>query len=240
MRTEVEENEIKAGLRGDEQKQFEAICKARDRYADALAAYIRECVAPTLDGNELTTAVDNIFIGLAKKAKKGNFKSDGSLVALLFRMARFRALDQLGEIYEQQHNNVTDQFSSAEKDGYTPDELNNDEVVSLVASKLSDAPEIAAAWRVVTQEWTPGNQVAAIEIVRLFKIWIGTLPRLQRKVAESIARHYGDVKDAEICNEIAVTGERPTVASVKSARREIREKFKSLIQRKEQERNKKP
>jgi DNA-directed RNA polymerase specialized sigma24 family protein len=233
VKTDVQEEEIKTGLRGDEQKQFEAICKARDRYADGLAAYVHERIAPTLDERELAAVIDEVFIGLAKKAKNGNFKSDGSLVALLFRMARFRALDKLSEIFDYQQKNVTDQFSNPEKDGATQEDLSNDEVVSIVASKLSDAPEIAAAWRVVTQEWTPGKQVAAAEIIRLFKIWIGSLPRVQRKVAESIARHYGDVTDEEICDEIGKDGQRPPLGSVKSARREIREKFASYIKQKE-------
>ncbi|MGO9585518.1 MAG: hypothetical protein ACLP2Y_04910 [Limisphaerales bacterium] len=48
MKTEVEE-EIKTGLKGNEEKQLEAVCKAYDRFAAPLAAYIRESVAPTLD-----------------------------------------------------------------------------------------------------------------------------------------------------------------------------------------------
>lgn len=72
MRTEVQEDEIKTGLRGDEQKQFEAICKLYDRYSDPLASYVRENF-PTLDSHELTTAVNDVFIGLAKKPSRGIF-----------------------------------------------------------------------------------------------------------------------------------------------------------------------
>lgn len=70
VNTEVEE-EIKTGLKGNEHKQHEAVCKAYDRFAAPLASYIRENVAPTLDSHELTTAVDNVFIDLAKKPKRG-------------------------------------------------------------------------------------------------------------------------------------------------------------------------
>jgi hypothetical protein len=91
VNTEVEE-EIKVGLKGDERKQYEAVCKAYDRFADPLASFIRESVAPTLDEHELTTAVNNVFLDLAKKAKKGGFTSGGSLKSLLFTMAKYKAL----------------------------------------------------------------------------------------------------------------------------------------------------
>ena len=83
MRTEVQEEEIKTGLRGDDQKQFEAICKAYDSYADALASHVRERY-PLLDSHELNTAVNDVFIELARKAKQGKFASAGSLKSLLF------------------------------------------------------------------------------------------------------------------------------------------------------------
>jgi hypothetical protein len=53
---------------------------------------------------------------------------------------------------------------------------------------------------------------------------------VQRKVAQALLRHMGDISDPEICEEIATNDERPTVASVKSARKQISQKFASLIQ----------
>lgn len=230
MKTDLREKEIKQGLCGDDLKQEEALCRAYDRYADPIASYIREHF-PLLDSSELTTAVNDAFTGLAKKVKQGNFRIQGSLSGLLFRMAIFRAHDQLKAKYKQRELKVDlQELSNGNHEGFASNGLSDDEVLSIVARKLSDAPEIAAAWRTATQEWTPGTEVAAQEIVRQFKLWIGTLPRVQRKVAEVIATRFGDVTDEEICHELEKTGERLPLGSVKSARREIRDKFKSLIE----------
>jgi len=59
------------------------------------------------------------------------------------------------------------------------------------------------------------------------------LPSTQRKVAEVIAIHYGDVTDQEICEELSKMGKFAPLGSVKSARREIKDKFKSLIEKTE-------
>lgn len=229
VKTEVEE-EIKIGLKGDEQEQFEAVCKAYDRFAAPLASFIRERVAPTLDEHELTTAVNNVFLDLAKKAKKGDFTFDRSLKSLLFQMAKFKALDQVKAKLKQEQNNVTEHFLSEGHTNHDCEALTDDEIVSIVAGKLSDAPEIATAWKAATQDWTAGKESAAREIVRRFNIWVGTsLPRMQRKVAELIAASYGEFTDEEICEKLTKAGYQAPLGSVKSARREIREKFASLI-----------
>jgi DNA-directed RNA polymerase specialized sigma24 family protein len=229
VKTEVEE-EIKTGLKGDEHKQHEAVCKAYERFANPLASYIRESVAPTLDEHELTTAVNNVFLDLAKKAKKGGFASDGSLKSLLFTMAKYKALDQLEAKLKQENNIVPEHPSSDASDNHSGETLTEDEIVSIVAGKLSDAPQIATAWKAATQDWTAGKESAAREIVRRFKIWIGTsLPPMQRKVAELIAASFGEFTDEEICERLKKAGHSAPLGSVKSARREIREKFASLI-----------
>ena len=229
MSTDVEEEAIKTGLRGDELKQLEAVSKAFDRYANPLASYIKERIAPTLDPHELATAVNDVFIDLAKKAKNGQFATEGSLASLLFRMAKCNAIDLLREKYKYQKYNTSAHFISDGREDKTTEALNNDEIASHVAKKLTEAPELAAAWKSMTQAWTPGREVAAVEIVRLFKIWLGSLPPLQRKVAQVMAIYFGDVTDEEICDEIAKTGSRPPLGSVKSARKQIRDKFTSLI-----------
>jgi len=235
VNTEVE-NEIKTGLQGDEQKQYEAVCKAYDRFAAPLAAYILERVVPTLDSHELTTAVNDVFIELAKKAKQGKFKPDGSLASLLFEMARCNAIDQLrGKVRFESRFEVTD-FSESEN-GHHLSYLNDDEVASRVAQKLADAPEIASAWRSVTHRTTPAGESAAAEVVRLFKIHIASLPAFQRKVARIMAIHYGDITEDQICEELEKLGESAPLGSVKSARRQIREKFASLINKLERTEN---
>jgi hypothetical protein len=138
-------------------------------------------------------------------------------------MAKYKALDQMRAKCKQEQNNVTDQYLNCDQGDNGSESLTDDEVVSIIAGKLSDAPQIASAWKAATQEWTAGKESAAKEIVRQFKMWIGTsLPPLQRKVAELIAISFGEFTDEEI-------GKRPPLGSVKSARREIVEKFTSLI-----------
>jgi len=86
------------------------------------------------------------------------------------------------------------------------------------------APEVRESWR------TAADAGSANEIIRQFRLWIGGLPRLQRKVAQALLRHFGDISDKEISDEISAGGNpRPSEASVKSARKEITRKFKTLI-----------
>ncbi len=175
MRTEVEE-EIKTGLQGNEIKQYEAICKAYERYAAPLASYILERVAPTLDSHDVTTAVNDVFIELAKKAKNGNFNMNGSLACLLFKMARCNAIDRVRERYTYQKRDEVTDFSGSEHENSKKSDLSDDEIASKVAKRLADAPEIASAWKAVTHDWTPAKETAAAELVRQFKVWIGSLP----------------------------------------------------------------
>lgn len=151
MRTEVCEEQIKTGLRGDAKTQFDAICKAIETYADALAACVRENY-PLLDSHELAEAVDDVFLELARKAKNGDFKADGSLKSLLFRMVRFNAADQLRKKYRWQKNKALEQIAAEVCNNESPDELTDDEVATFVAQRLGNAPDIATAWRVVTHE----------------------------------------------------------------------------------------
>ena len=204
------------------------MCRAYDRYAAPLAAYILERVVPTLDSHELTTAVNDVFVELARMAKRGKFKPDGSLASLLFEMARCNAIDQLrGRTRYERRFEVTD-FSSSEN-GNQFEYLNDDEVASRVAHKLADAPEIASAWRSVTNRKTPSDECAANEVTRLFKVYVASLPSFQRKVARLMAIYYGDITDEQICEELGKLDKTAPLGSVKSARREIREKFASLI-----------
>jgi len=229
VKTETED-EIKKGLKGDEEKQFEAVCTAYHTFAAPLASYIRERVAPTLDESELATAVNNVFLDLAKKAKKGDFRFDGSLKSLLFQMAKFKSLDQLSAKLKQHEKNVTAHPFSEEKATSDYETFTDDEIVSIVAKKLSDAPEIATAWKAATQDWTSDKETAARDIIRRFLIWVGTsLPPMQRKVGELIAASYGEFTDEEISEKLTKAGFHAPLGSVKSARREIREKFASLI-----------
>lgn len=224
MKTSLE-NEIKSGLQGDEQRQHDALCSAYNRYAGPLTAFLRERWGVTLDGHEIATVVNDVFIELAKKASTGNFKANGSLPTLLFTMAKCNAKDLWDKKSRYQRRHIPDCCLG--------EDLTEDEVAALVAKKLAEASEVAAAWKSLAQQRTPADEAGTEEIVRQFRIWLGTLPRLQRKVAELIAIHYGNITDEGICDALGQAGFIVALGSVKSARREIREKFTSLIQRQE-------
>lgn len=223
MRTHVEDvdKEIKNGLLGTEQQQLEAVERAYERYARPLASYIREKVAPTLDGHEVATAVDDVFLGLRRSAAQGKIQPGGYLGTLLFKMARRKAYDQL-----RAKTRYASRFTSLDDDG-CDNVMTDDEFTSRVGERLAASPEIATLWRTAAEEG------AANEIIRIFRLWLGNLPRLQRKVAQALFVHFGDITDREVCDELAKTGGRPSVASVKSARKQIIEKFKSLIETRE-------
>lgn len=227
VRTEVEDDDIKDGLLGTEQEQQEAIKKAYERYAKPIAGFIRESAAPTLDSDEVASAVNDTFCALAKYVARGRFKADGALVTLLFSMARLKAYDLLRRKTAGRRSRKQEYVGDeTECDG----EVGDDEFATQVAQRLAAAPEVAVLWR------TAADEGAANEIIRQFRLWVSRLPRLQRKVAQALLAHFGDITNREICDEIAQSGERPTEASVKSARNEITRKFKTMIETRERTR----
>lgn len=220
MRTEVDEDDIKLGLLGTEQEREDAIRKAYERFKYPLASFIRERVAPTLDSDELANAVHDAFRGLARYVSSGAFNPDGSLATLLFAIGRRKAIDQLRRRRRTLPEGLLE-------DGFqddSEDETEKDEFNSTVAQILRESPEVGALWK------TAADISAANEIMRQFRLWIGSQPRLQRKVGEALLRHFGDISDADIAEEISTSINRVPVASVKSALREITRKFKTLIE----------
>ena len=221
MRTETEE-EIKSGLIGNAQEREDAFTKACARYAKPLAAFIRESIAPTLDSDEVATAVSKTFCALAKYIAQGKFKSVGALSTLLFSIARLKAYDLLRSKTSLKRQSGADCAIDGEES--CDDGMSDEDFAVCVTQRLVAAPKIRELWR------TAADNCEANEIIRQFRLWISTLPRVQRKVAQALLRHMGDISDPEICEEIATNDERPTVASVKSARKQISQKFASLIQ----------
>ncbi len=225
MKTYVEDvdNEIKNGLLGGKREQEEAIRMAYERYKRPLFSFIHERVAPTLDSDEIATAVNNVFIGLAKYAARRRFRANGALSTLLFAMARRKAIDQLRRKPKLPHDTECDGAGHGET---YEDEVSDDEFETRINRYLVMAPEIHAVWR------TAVDEMHADEVFRAFRLLIGRLPRLQRKVAEALLKNPG-CTCGEICDRLAETGPRPSEASVKSARREIAEKFEQLLKSQE-------
>ncbi len=221
VRTELEDEDIKNGLLGTVQAQKEAIEAAYQRYAKPLAGFIRERVAPTLDSDEVASAVNDTFCALAQYVSRGKFKAEGAIITLLFSMARFKAYDHLRRKTARRRGALG---TNLENEPNCDGGLNDDDFANQVAQRLVAAPEVATLWR------TAADEGAANEIIQQFRLWIAGLPRLQRKVAEVLLTNFGDLTNAEISEEIGRTGKRPSEASVKSARYEISQKFKTLME----------
>lgn len=221
---ELEDNLIKEGLKGTPQSQEEAIDRAYSRYAKPLAGYIRESVAPTLDSDEIATAVNEAFCALARYVAQEKFSASGALSTLLFTLARRKAIDQLRAKTSRKRQPAAN--GANDSPDVTADMTDDDFTIS-VTQRLIEAPEVAELWR------TAADSAADNEIIRTFRLWIGRLPRVQRKVAEALLRHFGSASDAEIASELSENGESITAASVKSARAEIVRKFTALIEQTE-------
>jgi len=222
----AEDEEIKKGLTGTPQEREAAFEKAYARFAKPLASFIRESVAPTLDSDEIATAVSETFCGLARYIDRGRFRKEGALSTILFSIARLKAYDLLrGKTCLKRGG----QECEGDENAASVDcELSDEEFATCVSQRLVKAPEIRELWR------TAADAGAANEIIRQFRLWVARLPHLQRKVAQALLKHFGDVTNKEISDEIAQGGHpRPSEASIKSARKEITRKFKTLIQTQE-------
>lgn len=221
------DEEIKNGLMGTAQAQEVAIEQAHRRFAKPLAAFIRERVAPTFDSDEIATAVSDTFCAVARYAALGKLRASGSLSTLFFKIARRKAIDILRKKTCHKRQGKSDDGSPnfAQMSGPDNLEYDEDEFECRVTQHLILAPEIQALW-------TAAGQAHANEIIRQFRLWIGCQPRLQRKVAEIMLTHFGSASDAEICKDLRAARIQCTPASVKSARRELVRKFKSLLQQK--------
>ncbi|HMG06493.1 MAG TPA: hypothetical protein VK581_13620 [Chthoniobacterales bacterium] len=168
------------------------------------------------------------FCGLARYAAQGKFRASGAVSTLLFTLARRKAIDQLrAKTSGKRRPPISDAQEAAEVAVTCGPDLTDDEFTTSVRQRLIDAPEIEELWR------TAADNAATNEIIRAFRLWVGSLPRLQRKVAEALLKHFGSARDAEIASELVQIGEPATTASVKSARNEIVRKFTAMIEQTE-------
>jgi DNA-directed RNA polymerase specialized sigma24 family protein len=221
------DEDIKEGLKGTVRDQENAVTRAYQRFARPLAAFIRERAAPTLDSDEVATAVNETFCGLARYAAAGKFDSSGALSTLLFEIARRKATDLLRKkTCQKRRVEDTSEFASSVDEGELGHgKCSDDEIALHVTQRLVLAPEIRELWR------TAADEAQANEVIRQFRLWIGGLSKLQRRVAELMVRHFGSASDSEMCDELKAEGVQATPASVKSARSEIVRKFKSLLEK---------
>lgn len=230
--SKAEDEEIKDGLLGTAAQQEVAFEKAYARFARPMAAYIREGVAPTLDSDEIATAVSEAFCGLAKYIENGRFSSKGALSTILFSIARMKAISIFRSKTCKKRTNPNQVKADPEQGSDEQIDDDDEKFAICVSQQLVKSPEIQALWR------TAVDIGKAKEIMRQFRLLVGTLPRMQRQVAEAILAHFGDVENDEfgpvsndeICEFIEKTaGKRPTIASVRSARKEISQKLNTLI-----------
>ncbi|MCE0521656.1 MAG: hypothetical protein LV480_01950 [Methylacidiphilales bacterium] len=222
--TAQEDEVIKQGLMGTASGQELAIERAYARFAKPLAAFIREKVAPTLDSDAIATAVSETFCAVARYAAGGGFSPKGALSTLFFSIAKRKATDLLRKKTCQKRRapKANDDIDDSEPSEHDGSESAGEESAIRIAQRLEFAPEIKKLW-------TAAEHLYAKEIFREFRLWIGTQPSLQRKVAELILADFGGSSDAEISRKLAANGVKATPASVKSARRQLVLKFKTLL-----------
>jgi DNA-directed RNA polymerase specialized sigma24 family protein len=221
--TAHEDEVIKQGLMGTASGQELAIEQAYARFAKPLAAFIREKVAPTLDSDEIATAVSETFCAVARYTAGGGFSPKGALSTLFFSIAKRKATDLLRKKTCQKRRapKAGDDLDDSESSEYGAESA-GEESETRIAQRLELAPDIKKLW-------AAAEHLYAKEIFREFRLWTGTQPSLQRKVAELILANFGGSSDAEMSRKLAANGVKATPASVKSARRQLVLKFKTLL-----------
>ena len=204
----LDEDEVKLGFLGSPAERELAFEKLFRNYSRRIVAFIEQRY-PGLPSDLSVDAMVESFRALYDDVENGSFDVDRPLEPYIFSIANRKAIDQL------------------RKFGRRPQlaELSEDEDGCTEIAAALAGTETGAAWSEVVQ------QAAANEIASRFKAFLADLPPVQRQVAQVLAEHFpAGLQHSEICDEILRrTGHRPTSIQVKSALKEIRRKFDSLL-----------
>jgi DNA-directed RNA polymerase specialized sigma24 family protein len=199
----LDEDEIKLALMGTEADRDEAFKALYANYIERLVGFV-ESKFPGLPSDLAVDAVVETFRALYDDVVAGTFDFDGSLKAFLFKVAKFKGIDELRKISCRT--------------------LGNADFFDIVGETL-EGTEASKQWQHHLQTGE------AAELAQQFRDFLLTLPQVQRQVAQVMADSFPDsVPEDELCEEIyRRTKKRPTVVQVKSAKREIRKKFKDYL-----------
>lgn len=210
---DVDDATISLGLAiGSPAEQQDALRFAWTKYRKRVAGFIYHC-APGLSPDSVATATNDAFRGLYKKATGGTFDPDKPLLPLLFTIAKARTVDELRRKFSRRA-----EFESR---------LRTDDDFAEEVGRRITGTDVGFHWRLAV------SQGKALELKEIFLQFVGTLPPVQRVVAQIIADALpGDLADADIANVIfSETGSRPTVVQIRSARNQMEMKFRTLLER---------
>lgn len=199
----LDEDMVKLGLMGTEEEREDTLKALYAHYSEDIVRFL-ERKLPGLPADLVINAMLDAFRALNEAAVTRTFDYDKSVVNWLFRVAWHKGVDELRK--------------------YSRRTLGNSEFFDTVGEYLEDT-EVGRQWRFYTKTRE------ADAIAQEFRDFLLTLPPVQRQVAQIMADSFPDaVPEDEICEEIfGRTGKRPTVVQVKSAKREIRKKFKTIL-----------
>ena len=199
----LDEDAVKLGLMGTDEEREEALKSVYEHYSEGIVGFL-ERKLPGLPADLCINAMLDAFRALNEAAVAGTFDYDKPIMNWLFRVAWHKGVDELRKFSRRT--------------------LGNSEFFDTVGECLEDT-EVGRQWRLYTKSRE------ADAIAQEFRDFLLTLPPVQRQVGQIMADSFPDaVPEEEICEEIfRRTGKRPTVVQVKSAKREIRKKFKVIL-----------
>ena len=207
--TEEDEAIVLALVAGSEEERKDALDRAYTAHQKQVFNYI-VFRAPGLPTDTQLTALQETFQSLFRATTAANFDSNKPLVPLLLTLAYRRAVDEL------RHFETRRRFEEqALDDGGFAAEVS----IYLIGTKVADT------WRSVVDRERVHN------LQHLFRSLVPGLPPAQRHVAQVMADAFpGRLTDRELVVAVeALSGAPTTVAAVRSARDEVREKFSQLL-----------
>jgi DNA-directed RNA polymerase specialized sigma24 family protein len=205
----IDETDIVLKLIGSTREREEGLDLAFKKHGETVFRYVVH-IAPGLPTDDQKEAVQRAFLALHKEAAEPDFDLDKPLLPFLFTVAKWRAIDFLRSYIR--HRDFAEKLDD------------NDHLAEEVARSLGGT-DIGFEWKLAV------SQERAREIQERFRAMVPGLPKVQRAVAQAMADALpGDLKDNEVADAIyALTGSRPTVVQVRSAREQVRLKFQEIL-----------
>lgn len=204
MNADINDEDIRLlFMEGDPKIHQRALMDLYDRTAPAIIGYLRKNFF-SFDDHQLEQVVGEAFIQLSGQIEEGAVDLEQPLKNFLLKIVFRRATDLRRRLTRKRQPGID-----------FMDDVSN--------ALLKSGASLDWKRRVRSRE--------AVEIVEQFEALIPTLPRVQRVVAEAIANAFPiNLSLEELCDEVeSLTGTRPTVPSVKDARKQVRTKFQELL-----------
>ncbi len=207
--TGIDDADISLLLDGDAEEQEEAITFAFQKYGKQLVRYSASR-APGLSFECHEQAALQALQDLHDMARTGRFDLDRPLAGLLFTLTLRRTIDQL-----RRFTRIRD----------FQEKLDDDDHLAMRVHESLYGTDAGREWSLIA------SREEARSVQEQFRSLVATLPRVQQLVAQVMADALpGDLTDAELADGVfALDGKRPTVVAVRSARTQIRQKFRKIL-----------